>query len=395
MKKLLFFHHYNSSVGAGLCFLHILRSIDKSKYDVTVCLPIIKGDLDKKVIDLGYKVIYSNCVVPYMHYSGSDMKFLSLRNIKNINRIASSKKGISELITEQKPDIVAVNSLTLFWIGKVAKSCGVNTVCFNRETYDKGLFGYRDKKIKKELKENFDYVVFLSYYDLNQTPKGKGKYIRITDKVDVHAYGKLAKCDCRKELDLPLDEKLLLYTGGIAKLKGAHVLLKALSKTKTDFKVVFLQYNYKKPSSAKQKAKSFVKTILCKNYSGKIYKLLCKLNDKVILRGATDCVEKYFVACDAVVFPSTKAHQARPAYEAGVARKPLIITDFINTREFANESNAWLFSCGDYKALAKHIDDVFGCLDSAKVTNNYNRALKENNLDDLSNELNLLFDNLC
>ena len=62
--------------------------------------------------------------------------------------------------------------------------------------------------------------------------------------------------------------------------------------------------------------------------------------------------------CDLVVFPSTKAHQAMPIYEAGMAERLMIISDFVNTREFLeNEKNGLTFPPSNSEALAEKIKE--------------------------------------
>lgn len=395
MKKVLIFHHYNSSVGAGLSLLHILQSLSRDKLEVTVCLPKIKGDLDLKVLNLGYKVIYSDAVIPYMHFSGNHTLFLSRRHLQNCMIIKQSLEEIHRIIQEEKAEYVLVNSMTLFWIGKIAKKCGAKAICFHRETYRKGLFGVRTNYIKKELSRHFDVVAFLSNYDMRETPRGKAHYVRITDKVDVDKYALLEKKACRVEEKLPLNENLILYAGGMAKLKGAETIVKAMPFVKTqNTKLVFLQYQKREVVNFKDKIKNDIKILLGKNLSFKIEKYIEKNNieDRVIFRPATDEVEKYFVACDAVAFPSIDAHQARPAYEAGIAKRPFIITDFINTREFADKSNAWLFKRKNYRELASCIDEALSGKFVEKVDNNYKRSMKDNNLKNLSRELLNIFE---
>ena len=159
-------------------------------------------------------------------------------------------------------------------------------------------------------------------------------------------------------------------------------------------KLVFLQYQKREVVNFKDKIKNDIKILLGKNLSFKIEKYIEKnsIEDRIIFRPATDEVEKYFVACDAVVFPSIDAHQARPAYEAGIAKRPFIITDFINTREFADKSNAWLFKRKNYRELASCIDEALSGKFVEKVDNNYKRSMKDNNLKNLSRELLNIFE---
>ena len=398
MKKILFFHHYNSPYGAGLSFLHILRSIDLTAYDVVVCLPSISGDLEEHIEELGIRVIHSAYVTPYMHFSGNETPFLSLRHLKNLKSVIESRAHIQKIIDKEKPNIVAVNSATLFWIGRIAEESGQKALCFNRETYRHGLLGIRNEIVKRELADHFDTVVFLSYFDIEQSRKGRAKYVRITDKVDVTAYEKL---DCKKErenLKLPQNDKLILYVGGVPKLKGPMTILRAMVEVQhPQAKLVFLQYNKPEVVGFSAKVKDKLRIILGRNPYYTVDKCIRmnRIQDKVIFRGATDQVEEYFVACDVVVFPSHKAHQARPAYEAAIAHKPIIISDFPNTREFVDETNGWLFAKDNPHELAQQIDFVLENIGSIKVKKAYSKAYKENNLSTLSEELKIVLAELC
>ncbi len=390
MYNLLIFHHYNSPLGAGLSLLHILEKIDKRQVKVTVCLPRIEGELDFKIKKMGIKVIYSDSITAYMHFSGGETPFVSRRHLQNLSAVHSSRKGIANVIEKENPDIVAVNSMTLFWIGRIAQSLNKKVICFHRETYCKGLFGMRTFMMKKELSNCFDVVAFLSNYDLEQTPLGRAKFVKITDKVDVKTYEQLDLCQCRTELELPQDCKLILYVGGCAKLKGPMTIIKAMSLLRTsNTKLVFLQYQEPNLQKISAKIKYNLKRMLGRNLQYMIahYVEMKNMQDKVIFRPATDKVEKYFVACDVVAFPSHAPHQARPVYEAGIAKKPIIITDFTNTREFVDESCGWLFKKDDFKMLAKCIDDALNVSDSNRVVANYERVLKNNNLITLGREL--------
>lgn len=391
MKKLLVFHHYNSSLGAGLSLLHILQSLDREQFDIHVCLPAVSGDLDKKIIEMGIRVIYAKAVCAYMHFNGSPMPCMSLQHLRNIQAIRTNKAEISDIILQEKPDIVAVNSMTLFWIGTIAKKHHVRSICFHRETYKHGLLGVRSAYMKKRLSTDFDIVVFLSNFDIEQTPKGTAKFVRITDKVDVQAYEVLKHDICRKQLNLPDgDTPLILYAGGMAKLKGPEVLVQALEKMKhTEAKLVFLQYQPQSLNGMKAKVKNAIKVLMGKNLQYRIESYIDRhdLGERIIFRPATDCVEKYFVACDAVVFPCRDAHQARPLYEAGIAGKPVVITDFPNYHEFVDESNGWLFPKGDANALAHCLDEAIENSDSQRVVRNRQRTMRDNNLANMEEEL--------
>lgn len=393
MRKILLFHHNTSSVGAGLSLLHIVQSIEKAQYEVVVCIPEWKGDLKEKIQNRGIRVRTDFCVpYEYTHVNGYNYSLFSVSHFHNIYNLLCNKAVVEKILQEEQPDIIMVNSMTLFWIGRLAQKKGVKTVCFNRETYCRGLFGIRTRYMKHRLNTSFDKIVFLSDYDMQQTGNCYDKYIKITDKVDVALYENINQIDARKELGLPSKEKLILFAGGISKLKGIEVILKALNSLQTEAKLVVLQYSESAPlGSGLRGLRQRIQRLQKKdtNYWAEQYIAEHQLKDKLILRGSTDEVEKYFVACDLVVFPSREAHQARPIFEAGVAKRPIIISDFENTREFLDETNGWCVKYDDAEAWAKVCDEVLvgGPQVVQKVKKNYNDVIRENNLKTQAREI--------
>lgn len=391
MKKILFFHHYNSAIGAGMCLLHIVGAI-KEDFEVTVALPE-GGDLPMKIRNMGVPVIESGGFPhAYMHYNGSTTRFFSLRHLQNVINIRKDRYYVEKIIKEVNPDIIAVNSMTLFWIGKVAHKLGKKTICFHRETYKKGTVGLRSLYIKKRLKQDFDGVAFISYYDMEQTGDSKSKFVRITDKVDLNLYKPGQKEKIRHELGLPQDDILILYTGGCNKLKGGLVVVRSLNFIKhQNIKLVFLQYSKIDRPKGLRMIKSMIKRIFRKDYQFLIEKEIIRnrLDDKIIFHPSTDKVEKYFTACDAAVFPSTLAHQARPIYEAGAAEIPIFISDFENTKEFVTEENGYCFQVNNAEELAERIDEWLDNQEDAKkrIFANKEKTYQEHNLASLNKEL--------
>ena len=378
MKRILIFHHYNSAIGAGLCLLHIVESL-KFDYRIAVVLPK-GGDLSAKLKTIGIETYETDGdPVGYQHYNGSTTNFFSLRHLMNILLITRSIGRIEQYIDDYKPDIVAVNSMTLFWIGKIAHSREIRTVCFHRETYKQGMFGLRTRYMKMRIRKDFDAVAYISNFDLKETGITDYLAVRITDKVELNKYYTDKSRDYwRKKLNLPMEEKLILYCGGCSKLKGGLTAVSALKYIQNKrVRLVFLQYT-KAPliQTTKQRIRSSLKRILRKDYQYLVEKKICDahLEERVIFRPSTDCIEQYFLACDAIVFPSHLAHQARPIYEAGAARIPIFISDFPNTREFATEKNAYLFKPNDSKALANRINEWI---------NNPNEATKRIELNEI------------
>lgn len=376
IKKILIIHHCGQVGGAGVSLLHIIKSLDKKIYDIHVICPDEPNNMINLLSKEECKIItIKKSIKIFAHYNGGIENTFSIKSIKNIIGILLNKRDLKEYIKKINPDIVIVNSMTLCWCGKIIKSLNKKAICFHRETYQKGKFNLSTKYIKYCLNKWFDTVIFISKYDHDNTPKKKGKKYVVYDKVEVDKYLKYNKKKSREILGFSNNFKYILYLGGFDKLKGAHIIIKSLKYLKKDnIKLVFIGDNN-----------------LNKNidiYKKKILKNVIKynLNDKVIFMSKTNNPEVFYKACDLVVFPSTKPHQARPIYEAGISKIPIIITDFEETSEFACEGKtAITFKKNNVKQLSKKIEMVLENKINLEllINNNYQNSIKNHNINDL------------
>lgn len=401
MKKILIFNHAGSIGGAGVSLIHIMRAIDKKKYEVTVVCPNHTDELKVLLENEGCNVLVSKTSPAiFASYNGGIKNVLSIPFFVNILRILKDKKNIENYIKEINPDIVAVNSMTLCHIGKIAKRLNKETICFHRETYLKGLFGFRNMFIKNCFSKWFDKVAFISWNDLNETGNINSIKKVIYDRVDISSFNSISNVEARNTLSFKDDVKYILYLGGINELKGSHVMTAAMSYINDkNVKLVFVTnedikpYTFKNCTSLRAKLRYILgNDIMKKTFNDCDWN---NLSDKLIFLKETDNPQLYFKACDVVVFPSTLPHQARPLYEAGISKIPMIITDFEQTKEFAqNGLTAITFENGNSVDLANKIKSVLsGNIDTDfLISNNYNQSQKNHSLDDLSVEINDLFE---
>jgi glycosyltransferase involved in cell wall biosynthesis len=396
-KKVLFIHHSGYIGGAGVSLMHILKGLNQLPFDLTVYCPNIPNDMINQIKNLGIETISSpNSIQIIEHFAGCDRSIFNYKTLRNLINITRNKKEIEKLIKSISPDIVVVNSMTLSYIGRIAKSIGVKTVCFHRETYAKGLFGIRTKYIKKYLSNDFDKVVFISNHDLRKSGNMKSKNYVIRDKVILNEFTNSKFVN----LSLPEEAIKVLYTGGMSHLKGAHIIIKALAKSKTNIHLMFLQYGdikRKKGLSDYSGIKNRLRYLLGKDYTAKVLSLIDKhgLWNRVHFFPTTSDVAKYFKACDFVAFPSTSAHQARPIYEAGASKKPIIITHSKNIEEFVIEGeNGFTFNNGDTVKLATFLDKLSMDKELRILmgNKNYEMTIANHDFSNLQQELIEVFD---
>jgi glycosyltransferase involved in cell wall biosynthesis len=409
MKKVLIIHHSGYIGGAGVSLFHIAMALKSmpDKYEVEVYCPSNPPYICNCLKENGIKTIKTDSPpVLFNHYNGCNKIAFGRFSLMNIRDVFIKKKGwqeIKNVIEVSKPDVVAVNSMTLCWMGALIKKMGIKVICFHRETYAKGMFGIRTSYIKRCLKKDFDGVAFISNNDLKETGQIKGVAKVITDKVDVSLYEQVDKIKLRKDLNLNNQTFYIAYLGGVSKLKGAHVIIKALAHIKDrNINLLFLNFNSEKRLKTINDCKTVyqkLKFIFGLDYEAYILKLIDKyyLWDKIKFYPAVTNPERYIMAADIIVFPSTEAHQARPIYEAGISKRPIIITEFKQTTEFAiNGFNCLTFNNGNYVELAEKIcileknRELYNIL----VENNYRISLKNHNFSMLSKELDTFLSNI-
>jgi glycosyltransferase involved in cell wall biosynthesis len=199
--------------------------------------------------------------------------------------------------------------------------------------------------------------------------------------------------EARKRLELDPDKRYILYAGGMWKLKGSHVALEAMRHISNEYGLIFLQYTL---GERKLGRKEKIKRLIGKDYVGETLKLLHGIEDRVFFFPAQKDMMLFYAASDVVIFPSTKAHQALPVYEAGAAYRPAVISDFENTNAYAKDGvNVLTFKPGDVKQLAECIKRLEDDMLYHELSNNGRRMTEEqHNMADLPKELENLIDDI-
>ncbi len=401
-RKILFFNHASVIGGAGLSLLSIIDSFDREKYDITVYCTANKTQIAEELEKRGINVIRAmSSPACYMHYNGGACSILSPRYYKNVLKIKKDKARIVKAISEVKPDIVAVNSMTLGWIGKIAKGFGCETVCFHRESYARGWFSLRTRKLAKTLDKNYDKIAFISAYDMQKTKLKRARGYVIPDCVQVDRYGKLTKEQAREKFGLDKNAFYVLFLGGMSHLKGVDVIMKAVSQSNVP-NIKLLILNGKEPQKPQRLKgiKQKIKSLMSFDEGGYVFKKYKDLTnkDRFIFLPPSDKVHEWYAVCDVVVFPSTKAHQAMPVYEAGAAKRLMIISDYPNTREYlCDGQNGLTFKPLDSNALSKKLEWAYKNANTAEyekmLEQNQSKTIRGHKFEDYGLAVRKMFDN--
>lgn len=267
-----------------------------------------------------------------------------------------------ELVKEIKPDLVHLNSMTFTPSAHSLIQAGIPFVWHVREPPpDQGL---RTQLIRRVMLRA-PQMIFISEYDRYQWVKGT-KGTVVTNFVDLQQFrpdtdGR----QLRRTYNIPPDAKVILYLGGISKIKGFYVLLEALHILKQrGFPFVCLA-----PGTVLGPAQSrlgrMAEVILPlvgggtpKQQARKriaSYGLESDLRQLPFAAG----IVPYFAASDVAVFPSIRPHYARPVIESIAMHKPAVGSDLGGVRELlAIHPLGRTTRASDSVALADAIQEV-------------------------------------
>lgn len=356
MKKVLFIHHWSSVGGSGISLYNTWKSLD-SKFDIVAYIPDKPKDLydflkSKNLIAKTYKFTCGQ--IPY--YSGGSnyyrpgFWYLIVNAIKQINYW-------KKIIKLEDPEIIMVNSKVLCWMSPLFK--GKKSICFIRETM-KGSSKNLINKIMNRFLEKFSLVSFLSDYDLKQTNLNKPITVVSPDILNPEEYfDKIGKAEACSLLKVDAKTFNIAFVGGIDRLKGLDIAVKAMKHLKGEsIKLIIAgNNNIVNTSHSMNLLKRLATRKTIKFYREvKEFILNNEIENYIDFIGVQTDVSLVYSASDILIFPMKEPHQSRPAFEIGVQGKPVIISDFSNIREFfIDGDNGLVFEPNNPKKLAEAI----------------------------------------
>lgn len=357
MKKVLIIHHWSSIGGSGISLFNTWQSL-QCQYNIITYIPDSPPSLMHFLQSKGLnpKTYSFTCgQIPY--YSGgsnlSKPGFWYLL-LNALFQIPYWKK----VIAEEQPDLIIVNSKVLCWMGKLFKK--TKSICFVRETI-KGRPANLINRVMKNMLEDFTLVAFLSKYDLFQTDLNKAMTVVSPDFLYLEDY--VDKCGREfacKQLGVDSSSFNVAFVGGIDKLKGIDIAVQAMEILQNE-NISLLVAGNDIGAITDGGTKNFLTKII-KRKSVKFSKeIKSYIDDKCINKcikfvGIQNDISILFSASDILIFPMKEPHQARPAFEIGAQKKPVVITDFTNIHEFVEDGvNGLTFEPGNPTALAQAI----------------------------------------
>lgn len=352
MKTIVIVHHTGEWGGATKSLIDLCEML-KNDYHVIVCIPKGYNDFSTKIARYGCSVYEADSIIPFINlYSGSPpiISVVTARSIKSLKNI---KRFCTEILS-LKPNVVIFNTLITAVSGRyLAKHTKV--ICIDRETLNTKFSKLFYRRL---LDGKIDALTCLSEYERRKLNFKKSITMVFADCVRIDSLSNEDQVIVRGRERIPDDKYVILFMGGMAKIKGADIILRAMESLDNRFMLVFAGEVDESKLSRKQLLVHDIKYPGLFLFKKRVIRYYYKIKgtEKLYEPGLRDSIDDLIIASDIVVFPSTSVHQPRPCIEAGAYYKPVIISDYPETAEYFEEGyNALVFKPGNSNDLAKKI----------------------------------------
>ena len=358
-KKILLIHHSGLIGGAGISLYYTWMAL-KKQYNVVCYIANNPSDLLMFLKERGLNPqTFPFRLGKLTYYSGGN-KLINPKLWYHAFHLIFQISYWKKIINEEQPDLVIVNSKVLCWMGMVFKALNKKSLCFVRETIPDNPKNIINRLMQCML-DTFTAVAFLSEYDLHQTRLKRAESVVSPDFLEVANYeDKLGRKVACQNINISSNSFNVLFVGGMDKLKGIDLLVKAANIIKNE-DITFIVAGKDFEDAPCKSVNSLFKKLKTREndkFSRKIkayIKNQC-IENKIKFIGIQKDISIAFSACDVLVFPMKEPHQARPAFEIGVQKKPVIITNFSNIREFVKDGyNGLTFEPNNPEQLANAI----------------------------------------
>jgi glycosyltransferase involved in cell wall biosynthesis len=271
-------------------------------------------------------------------------------------------------LRRHRPDIVHLNSATLWTSAIAARRAGIPLVWHVRETLHGGAWNPRKRLYGSFLRRTADAVIAISPQDaasLGNDREGKVNVVYNAVNLDRFAPERHDGRAARKSHGIPDDAFVILSLGGFSYRKGAWQLVRALKALPDRFHLVVAGDHLPRrpvrptiPMRLRWRLEDLAVRIGWRatqiwRYPERVKAECTGVESRLHQVGHVDDVAPLIAACDALVFAGTIPHFARPVYEAWAMEKPVVAFDTpVMRSEIANGEDGLLVPRDAPEALA-------------------------------------------
>lgn len=368
-RRILYVVHSAGMGGAPISLRYLLEAMDRDRYEpVVACIHPVPEVMDAYRA-AGAEVLHAPGISIFPHTTGGWDPLTSplgaARAARTLRAFGPSARATEALVRRVKPDLVHLNSLVLAPSAAGAKAAGAKVVWHVRESVHPGHLGVRRRWLERALRRWADEAIFISHDDRRRLTGGSFGVV-IPNFVDHARFDRaLPGCPIRAELNVPADAPTVMFFGGVASLKGAHVLLPALLRARRTVPGLHAVIAGAEAPWSRSLVARAARAILPLVGSGTERQRFLRAYGEGGMEGWVRLLpfrndpERLIAASDLVVFPSTQPHFARPVIEAGAMAKPVVASRLGGVEELVDDGRTGiLVPAGDPDALGDAIARV-------------------------------------
>ena len=361
--KVLLVHHGGGIGGAPVSMLQLAMGLDRSLFS-----PVAIFTHPGPVLDFAKEMGIPSRVVPlrsaFFYSAHVPIRLRML--IPFIMHFRSSTRAMEQLVREEQPDIVHLNTSVLLPSAVGAKRTGVPLVWHVREV--PGPTQWIANRQVATIQKLADAIVVNSRYvgeALGNTPKVNV----VHNALDLSKYQVdelVVRRQIRDELGISTDAPVVLMIGNVQDVKGHYLLVDAAQsiiklRPDTTFVIVAGSVGPEYARSWKGRVKSVLR--LPFDAMAQLKQRIDRLgiSRQFLFTGFRQDIPEIVTAADiVVVLPQAPEGFGRPLIEAMAAGKPVVATDIGPTREILGDQTGILIPAGDADALASALVTLIG-----------------------------------
>lgn len=340
--RILYVHHSTAKGGAPRSLAFLIKELDKLKFEPFVLTPG-EGEVAQLFRDAGAQVLIDHRIRPFHGSIGAKVGLLRfLRQLKN--SVIPTYLGTKQALNKVCPDIVHLNSATLFMSAMAVKNVSINlkVVVHIRETLLDSFFG----KIHRYMNHKYsDAYIAIDSYGLSKIKSKNRIAKKIYNFVDLSEYDSQIRKDIlREKAKLGSDTLVALFLARISPGNGALELVRMAKKMSMKIpKIHFFIVGFNS-----REINPYQEKIANEAHGNSNIHLLNFRNDVIDL----------IASSDVMVCPFTESHFARAIVEASAMGLPTIATNIPGPNELViDRLTGLLYDPGDevgfFKAFEK------------------------------------------
>lgn len=357
-KKILFIHHGIGIGGASLSLLYLVQSLDKKQFEPYVLFmqdsAAVTMFSEHKINTLGPLNLsdFSHTKIWWYRWYHPHHLFKAVRDSLKLLFFVATK-----WLAEIKPDLVHLNTSSLFAWAIIARRNNIPVFWHIREPLADGYFGLRKKFICWVVGKFASTIIPICQDNALPWIENNKMHVIYNAVPEDKFKSECFLTDEKKANNNPTPESqhAVLFLGGLSQEKGTLLLLQSwqlVLQQLPDAQLLVAGnwepklgiFNNRLPLTSWHR------------YCKKTIRLAETLKNNVKIIGVQQDVPQLLSQTDLLVFPATAGHFARPVIEAGFMQKPTVATDLAPMRELILDGETGLLSTpNDAKDLALKI----------------------------------------